>query len=184
MAKIAIYGGTFDPIHKGHLHVISEIISRKLADRILLIPAGQPQLRDSQPVAPASDRRAMCQAALKDLPAEVAGKVEVNPIEVLRQGPSFTIDTVEAVAQSYPGDQIALIVGTDAFTKIDQWHRSSELQDMVEFIIIDRPEFPGSANLDIGALNVSATQVRAGDLASVSPHVATYIKEHHLYASK
>jgi nicotinate-nucleotide adenylyltransferase len=55
---------------------------------------------------------------------------------------------------------------------------------MVEFIIIDRPEFPGSANLDIGALNISATQVRAGDLASVSPHVATYIKEHHLYASK
>jgi nicotinate-nucleotide adenylyltransferase len=184
MAKIAIYGGTFDPIHKGHLHVIDEIISRNLADRILLIPAGQPQLREVQPVAPASDRRAMCQAALKDLSAEIASKVEVNPIEILRQGPSFTIDTVEAVAQSYPADQIALIVGTDAFTKIDQWHRTSELQDMVEFIVIDRPEFPGSANLDIGALNISATQVRAGDLTSVSPHVATYIKEHDLYASK
>jgi nicotinate-nucleotide adenylyltransferase len=184
MAKIAIYGGTFDPIHKGHLHVISEIISRNLADRILLIPAGQPQLRDVQPVAPATDRRAMCQAALKDLPAEVSGKVEVNPIEILRQGPSFTIDTVEAVVQSYPGDQIALIVGTDAFTKIDQWHRAGELQDMVEFIVIDRPEFPGSPNLEIGALNISATQVRAGDLDAVSPHVATYIKEHDLYASK
>jgi nicotinate-nucleotide adenylyltransferase len=184
MAKIAIYGGTFDPIHKGHLHVIAEIISRNLADRILVIPAGQPQLREVQPVAPASDRRAMCQAALKDLSAEIASKVEVNPIEILRQGPSFTIDTVEAVAQSYPADQIALIVGTDAFTKIDQWHRTSELQDMVEFIVIDRPEFPGSANLDIGALNISATQVRAGDLTSVSPHVATYIKEHDLYASK
>jgi nicotinate-nucleotide adenylyltransferase len=184
MAKIAIYGGTFDPIHIGHLHVISEIISRGLADKILLIPAGQPQLRDTQPIASASDRRAMCQVALRDLPAQVSGKVEVNPIEILRQGPSFTIDTVEAVAQSYPEDQIALIVGTDAFTKIDQWHRASELQDMVEFIVIDRPEFPGKSNLDIGALNISATQVRAGDLASVSPHVATYIKEHHLYASK
>jgi nicotinate-nucleotide adenylyltransferase len=126
----------------------------------------------------------MCQLALKDLPSDVSSKVEVNPIEILRQGPSFTIDTVEAVAQSYPADQIALIIGTDAFTKIDQWHRSNELQDMVEFIVIDRPEFPGEANLDIGALNISATQVRAGDLASVSPHVATYIKEHHLYASK
>ena len=184
MAKIAIYGGTFDPIHIGHLHVISEIISRGLADKILLIPAGQPQLRDTQPIASASDRRAMCQVALRDLPAQVSGKVEVNPIEILRQGPSFTIDTVEAVAQSYPEDQIALIVGTDAFTKIDQWHRESELQDMVEFIVIDRPEFPGKSTLDIGALNISATQVRAGDLASVSPHVATYIKEHHLYASK
>jgi nicotinate-nucleotide adenylyltransferase len=184
MAKIAIYGGTFDPIHIGHLHVISEIISRKLADRILLIPAGQPQLRDAQTVASPTDRRAMCQIALKDLASEVASKVEVNPIEILRQGPSFTIDTVEAVAKSYPGDEIALIIGTDAFAKIDQWHRTRELQDMVEFIVIDRPEFPGSPTLDIDALNISATQVRAGDLESVSPHVATYIKEHHLYASK
>ena len=84
MAKIAIYGGTFDPIHIGHLHVISEIISRGLADKILLIPAGEPQLRDAQPIASASDRRAMCQVALRDLPAEVSGKVEVNPIEILR----------------------------------------------------------------------------------------------------
>jgi nicotinate-nucleotide adenylyltransferase len=184
MAKIAIYGGTFDPIHKGHLHVIAEIISRGLADRILLIPAGQPQLRDLQPDAPASDRRAMCQVALLDLPTDMAKKVEVNPIEILRQGPSFTIDTVEAVAKTYPEDQIALIIGTDAFAKIDQWHRASELQDMVEFIVIDRPEFPGEHSLDIGALNISATQVRAGDIASVSSHVATYIKEHNLYASK
>jgi nicotinate-nucleotide adenylyltransferase len=184
MAKIAIYGGTFDPIHKGHLHVISEVISRGLADRILLIPAGQPQLRSQQPDASASDRRAMCQAAILDLPTEVASQVEVNPIEILRQGPSFTIDTVEAVAQTYPDDQIALIIGTDAFAKIDQWHRSSELQDMVEFIVIDRPEFPGKHSLDIGALNISATEVRAGDLESVPSHVATYIKEHNLYASK
>ena len=184
MAKIAIYGGTFDPIHKGHLHVIAEVISRGLADRILLIPAGQPQLREVQPIAPASDRRAMCQVALQDLPAEIAKCVEVNPIEILRQGPSFTIDTVQAVAKSYPDDQIALIIGTDAFAKIDQWHRTSELQDMVEFIVIDRPEFPGEHSLDIGALNISATRVRAGDLASVSTHVATYIKEHNLYASK
>jgi nicotinate-nucleotide adenylyltransferase len=77
-----------------------------------------------------------------------------------------------------------LVLGSDAASNLSKWHRSDELQDMVEFIIIDRPEFPGAANLDIGALNISATQVRAGDFESVSPHVATYIKEHHLYASK
>jgi nicotinate-nucleotide adenylyltransferase len=126
----------------------------------------------------------MCQLALKDLAPAISSKVEVNPIEILRHGPSFTIDTVEAVAQTYPSDEIALIIGTDAFAKIDQWHRTRELQDMVEFIVIDRPEFPGSPTLDIDALNISATQVRAGDLESVSPHVANYIKEHHLYASK
>ena len=184
MAKIAIYGGTFDPIHKGHLHVIEQVISRGIADRILIIPAGQPLLRDSQPIASGAERRAMCVQALADLPPEIAKKVEVNPIEILRSGPSYAIDTVDAVAQTYPDDEILLIVGTDAFAKIEQWHRSVELQDKVDFIVIDRPEFPGDATIDIGALNISATQIRAGELDALSPHVATYIKEHNLYASK
>jgi nicotinate-nucleotide adenylyltransferase len=184
LAKIAIYGGTFDPIHLGHLHVIAEVIKRDIADRILLVPAGQPRLRDQEPSATGADRRAMCQLALKDLPPEIAARVEVNPIEILRSGPSYSIDTVEAVVQTYPGDQILLILGTDAFSKIEEWHRSKELQDMVDFVVIDRPDFPGSPNLDINALNVSATAVRAGEFESVSSHVAAYIKEHNLYASK
>ena len=184
MAKIAIYGGTFDPIHKGHLHVIEQVLLRGLADRILVIPAGEPLLREAQPIASGADRRAMCVQALNDLPAEIAKKVEVNPIEVLRSGPSYAVDTVAAVAQTYPDDEILLVVGTDAFAKIEQWHRSDELQDMVDFIVIDRPEFPGDATVDIGALNISATQIRAGELDALSPHVATYIKEHDLYASK
>lgn len=155
-----------------------------MADRILLIPAGQPLLRDAQPVASGADRRAMCVQALSDLPSEISKKVEVNPIEVLRSGPSYAIDTVSAVAQTYPDDEILLIIGTDAFAKIAQWQRSDELQDMVDFIVIDRPEFPGAATVDIGALNISATQIRAGELDALSPHVATYIKEHNLYASK
>ncbi len=184
MAQIAIYGGTFDPIHKGHLHVIEQVISRGIADRILIIPAGQPLLREAQPVASGAERRAMCVQALADLPSEIAKKVEVNPIEILRSGPSYAIDTVDAVAQTYPDDEILLIVGTDVFAKIAHWHRSDELQDKVDFIVIDRPEFPGDATIDIGALNISATQIRAGELDALSPHVATYIKEHDLYASK
>ena len=184
MAKIAIYGGTFDPIHLGHLHVITEIISQGIADRILIVPAGQPRLRGQEPIASGQDRRAMCQVALRDLPAGVAEKVEVNPIEILRRGPSYSIDTVEALAQTYPDDQILLILGTDAYSKIADWHRSTELQDMVDFIVIDRPEFPGSPNLDINALNVSATAVRAGEFEKTSPQVAAYIKEHNLYVGK
>ena len=184
MAKIAIYGGTFDPIHRGHLHVIEQVLLRGLSDRVLVIPAGEPLLRDSQPIASGAERRAMCVQALNDLPSEIAKKVEVNPIEILRSGPSYAIDTVDAVAQTYPDDEILLIVGTDAFAKIAHWHRSDELQDKVDFIVIDRPEFPGDATIDIGALNISATQIRAGELDALSPHVATYIKEHNLYASK
>ena len=184
MAKIAIYGGTFDPIHRGHLHVIEQVISQGIADRILLIPAGQPLLREAQPIASGAERREMCVQALNDLPSEISKKVEVNPIEVLRSGPSYAIDTVAAVAQTYPDDEILLIVGTDAFAKITQWHRSDELQDKVDFIVIDRPEFPGAPTIDIGALDISATQIRAGEQDALSPHVATYIKEHNLYARK
>ena len=184
MEKIAIYGGTFDPIHKGHLHVIEQVILQGMADRILLIPAGQPMLREAQPVATGAQRREMCVQALNDLPAEISKQVEVNPIEILRSGPSYAIDTVDAVAQTYPDAEILMIVGTDAFAKIAQWHRSDELRDKVDFLVIDRPEFPGDATVDIGALNISATQIRAGELDALSPHVATYIKEHNLYASK
>ena len=184
MSAVGIYGGTFDPIHLGHLHVISQVLQREIIDRLLIVPAGQPLLRSDSPVATGAQRRAMCQLAVDSLPADLRSRVEVNPIEILRSGPSYSIDTVEAVAQTYPGDQILLILGTDAFSKIADWHRSKELQDMVDFIVIDRPDFPGSPNLDINALNVSATAVRAGEIESVSPQVAAYIKEHNLYARK
>ena len=183
MAKLGIYGGTFDPIHRGHLHLIEEVLARKVVDRIILIPAGQPQLRSSQTLATGQQRREMCLAALKDLPTSISQLVEVNPIEILRSGPSYTIDTVEAIKQTFPDDQLYLLLGTDAYEKIDEWHRSKDLSDLVEFVVIDRPDFPGRPTLDIDALNISATSVRSGDFSALSPSVSAYIKEHNLYAS-
>jgi nicotinate-nucleotide adenylyltransferase len=184
LAKLGIYGGTFDPIHRGHLHLIEQVLARKVVDRIILIPAGQPQLRSSEAQATGQQRREMCLAALKDLPPSVSQLVEVNPIEILRSGPSYTIDTVEAIKQTYPDDQLFLLLGTDAYQKIDEWHRSKDLSDLVEFVVIDRPDFPGRPTLDIDALNISATSVRSGDFSALSPSVSAYIKEHNLYASK
>ena len=109
---------------------------------------------------------------------------QVNPIEVLRQGPSYAIDTVEAIAATYEGATISLILGTDAFEKIDHWHRAEELKKMVEFIVIDRPDFPGQPNLAIDALAVSATEIRSHKSDQIPAPVAAYIKEHNLYASK
>lgn len=168
----------------GHLHVVTSLLQEKTVDRILVIPAGEPRLRDKAPVASAADRRAMCQAALADLPHEIASRVEVNPIEVLRIGPSYTIDTVEAIEQAFPEYELALILGTDAYNKIDKWHRADELKKKVEFFVIDRPEHPGQATHKIGALKVSATSIRSGASRDTSPAVTAYIKEHNLYASK
>jgi nicotinate-nucleotide adenylyltransferase len=180
LSRVGIYGGTFDPIHLGHLHVITQLFEKDLVDQLLVVPAGEPLLRDNAPVASAQQRRAMCQLALADLPQEIASKVQVNPIEILRMGPSYAIDTVEAVAQNYPGDSILLIVGQDAAEKLDQWHRIDELRGMVEFLVIGRPGYAGNG-VDIGALDVAATTIRQGLSAEVSSSVAAFIRENNLY---
>ena len=181
--RLGLYGGTFDPIHLGHIHVIRELLSQDIVDRLIVVPAGDPRLRENAPQASGPDRRAMCQLAINELPSELRNRVEVNPIEILRMGPSYTIDTVEAVKQTYPDDEIVLVIGTDAFAKLDQWHRVEELKQLVSFEVIQRPGFPSSAGRDIAALDLSATQVRLHQSEQLSPAVAAYIKEHHLYAS-
>ena len=180
MARVGIYGGTFDPIHVGHLHVITQLIEKGIVDQLLVVPAGEPLLREHAPVASAQQRRTMCQLALSDLQPQVAVKVQVNPIEVLRMGPSYAIDTVEAVKQNYPDDTIALVIGQDAADKLDQWHRIEELKKLVEFVVIGRPGYEGNG-IDIGALNVAATTIRDGLSADVSSSVAAFIRENNLY---
>ena len=180
MSRVGIYGGTFDPIHVGHLHVITQLIERDLVDQLLVVPAGEPLLRKNAPIATGQQRRAMCQLALADLPAHVAAKVQINPIEILRTGPSYAIDTVEAVAQNYPGDTIVVVIGQDASEKLEQWHRIDELRGMVEFLVIDRPGYAGNG-VDIGALNVAATTIRQGLSADVSSSVAAFIRGNNLY---
>jgi nicotinate-nucleotide adenylyltransferase len=122
----------------------------------------------------------MCQLALSDLPPDIASKVQVNPIEVLRTGPSYAIDTVEAVKQNFPEDTIVLIIGQDAADKLDQWHQIDQLRTMVEFVVIARPGYEGHG-IDIGALPVAATTIREGLSADVSASVASFIRENNLY---
>jgi nicotinate-nucleotide adenylyltransferase len=164
----------------GHLHVITQVLEKELVDQLLLIPAGDPLLRQHAPIATGQQRRTMCQLALADLPPQIAVKVQVNPIEILRTGPSYAIDTVEAVAQSYPDEDIVLVIGQDAAEKLNQWHRIDELRDMVEFLIIERPGHAGDG-VDIGALDVAATTIRQGLSAEVSSSVAAFIRENNLY---
>ena len=181
--RLGLYGGTFDPIHLGHIHVITELLKRNVVDQLLVIPAGEPRLRENAPLASGADRRAMCQLAISELPTELRSRVQVNPIEILRMGPSYTIDTVEAVKQAYPEDELVLIVGTDAYAKLDQWHRVDELMKLVTLEVIQRPGYIGNLARDIDAIDVSATQVRLHQSDQLSPSVAAYIKEHNLYVS-
>ncbi len=180
MSRVGIYGGTFDPIHRGHLHVITQLFKKDLIDQLLLIPAGQPLLRSCEPTASGEQRRKMCELAVSTLPEEIKNRVRVNPIEILRAGPSYAIDTVEALSRTFPDDQIYLIVGADAFSKINQWHRAQDLQKMVSVICINRPGYPATG-IDIGALDVAATTIRQGLNADVPEIVAGFIRENGLY---
>ena len=187
--RIGIYGGTFDPIHNGHLRVVVELITRKVVDQIILIPAGEPKLRENAPVADGQTRLEMCRLAVSDLPVGIKEHVEVSDIEVVRSGPSYAIDTVSEIEKS-KGNNVELfwIIGSDAYEKIEDWHRSKELQEKVSFIVIDRPGVKSGDKgdgLDIGALNISATDIREDkEVSGVSPSVRKYITERKLYASK
>jgi nicotinate-nucleotide adenylyltransferase len=180
LSRVGIYGGTFDPIHNGHLKVISQLIEKKIIDKLILVPAGQPLLRENAPIASGADRRTMCQLAVSSLPSNISQHVEVNPIEILREGPSYAIDTVEAVRTAYPEDEIFLIMGSDAYSKIDQWHRAVEIHELASIICINRPGF-AQHGIDIAAIDVSATEVRAGLSADVPEIVAAFIRENRLY---
>ena len=182
--RLGIYGGTFDPIHNGHLHVIHQLLVKKIVDQVLVVPAGQPQLRNAIPSASAADRLEMCRRAIRELPGDLQKRIEISQMEIDRTGPSYSIDTVEAVKALHPDDELVLIVGSDAYAHLDRWHRAEELKQMVEFVVINRPDHPGAATHDIGAIKVSATAVRSGDSVDIPMSVAHYIKEHKLYASK
>ena len=159
-----------------------ELITRKILDEIILVPAGDPQLRDSAPKVDGPTRLEMCKLAVSDLPAGIKDKVSVSDIEVTRSGPSFAIDTVEAFQKN--DQELCWIIGSDAYAKIDKWHRADELKEKVSFIVIDRPGDDGTS-LDIGALDISATEIRKGqEFSNTSPSVRSYITERKLYAGK
>lgn len=176
--KIGIYGGTFDPIHNGHIQVIAQLLARGIIDQIILIPAGQPLLRENSPVASGIDRLQMCKLAT----AELKG-VTVSDLEIKRSGPSYAIDTAIEIQSQNPESELFWIIGSDAYEKIDLWHQSSALKELVSFIVIERPGY--GDGLDIDAIDISATEIRQGhDLSSVPFAVRNYINEKKLYASK
>ena len=186
--KIAIIGGTFDPIHIGHLQVISEVAKR--FEKVIVIPTGNPWLKDHTPIASGEQRVAMAQIAVNSL--NLDEKVQVSAIEVKRPGPSYAIDTVNELTKIYPDCQFTLVLGSDAASNLNKWHRSEELQKLVDLLVVKRAGVDSSSfdEIEIAAPDLSSTQIRdkvanSADISElVIPTVASFIKEHHLYGSR
>jgi nicotinate-nucleotide adenylyltransferase len=129
--RLGLFGGTFDPPHLGHIAALEAAASSGRFDVIEVTVAGDPYFKQSG-VHPAALRLAMAHAAFDNLPL-----VEVSDLEILRQGPSYTVDTVRELLED--ADALDLIVGADLATQLNQWHGAQELCELVEVAIVPRP---------------------------------------------
>jgi len=141
LKRIGLLGGTFNPVHLGHLRSAVEVQRRFALDSVCFIPSAIPPHKDSSSVADAMDRLEMIRMAISDYSA-----LTVSDVELKRSGPSYTIDTVKhfKTFQNAQTD-FYLIVGLDAFLEIDTWKSFRELFDLIPFIVMPRP---GSDNMD------------------------------------
>jgi len=135
--SIAIYGGTFDPFHNGHLRMAIEAQEMLEIETIFLVPSARPPHKPQQPVTPAKHRLAMLQAAV----AGIEG-LEVLDLELRRKGPSYSFHTVMEMKEAHPDSNILFLIGTDAFSEIISWHRYEELLEACDFLLLPRYRGP------------------------------------------
>ncbi len=140
MKKIGLFGGTFNPIHLGHLRAAMEAGITFDLDPVLMIPSARPPHKDTEKVAPAEDRLEMTRLAT----ASTSG-LAVSDVEFDRKGPSYTVETIEHLQKKMGADtRLYLIIGLDAFREYDTWHRYRDLFRIIPIIVLLRPDVKGT----------------------------------------
>ncbi|MBC8519134.1 MAG: nicotinate-nucleotide adenylyltransferase [Gammaproteobacteria bacterium] len=144
MKPIGIFGGTFDPVHFGHLRPALEVCEGLDMDQVRFVPSRFPVHR-GQPIAPLNDRIRWLQIAINEFP-----QFEVDLREVERDEPSWMVVTLESMAREFPDRPLCLIMGMDAFSKIGGWHRWKELFQYAHIVVTHRPgfEYPEGEEFD------------------------------------
>ena len=153
MEAIGVLGGTFDPIHHGHLRLALEMRTQLCLSAVRLIPAREPPHRE-KPRVSADARLRMLEAAIQNAP-----ELLIDDQEIRRDGPSYTVDTLEALQLRFPGNSLCLILGTDAFAGLDRWHRWVEIMQVAHIAVARRP---GTSLPDSGEL-ADLVAARAAD---------------------
>lgn len=136
--KIGIFGGTFDPIHYGHLNSIETVLSRMELDRVIIVPTSQNPLKDKVEGPSPQERFQMVQLALPYL-NDWKDFVSVSDIEIQSGGPSYTIETLRAIAQEYPDAELFLILGADQLEDFDRWKNFDKILEIANLIVTSRP---------------------------------------------
>jgi nicotinate-nucleotide adenylyltransferase len=185
--RLGVLGGSFDPIHGGHLALAEAARDRLRLDRVLLVVAASQPLKPGGPVAPAEDRYAMVRLAVRGRP-----RLEASDLELGRPGPSWTVDTLREIRRRVPdAEAVFLLLGADALADFPRWREVEEIRRLARVVACPRP---GSAAprgvdelLDAATPDASSTEVRrrlaegksAEDL--VPDDVLAYIRERGLY---
>jgi len=187
--RIGVMGGTFDPIHNGHLVAASEVASAFKLDEVVFVPTGSPYLKDN--VTPAEHRYLMTVIATASNP-----RFKVSRIDIDRGGDTYTVDTLTEMQELYPGAELIFISGADAIAQILSWKEVEKLWSLAHFVAVSRPghkltipESPAGSisTLEIPALAISSTDVRARVRAGypvwylVPDGVVQYIAKNNLY---
>ena len=211
MARTAVLGGSFNPIHYGHLLLADEVLEQLDLDRVLFVPAGAPPHKPLTTLAPAADRYAMVKLATADHP-----RFDVSDVELRRSGPSYTVDTLEALRAG--GDELVLLLGSETFLDLMSWRAPRRIAELARLVVVPRsgsafdpddvaaqkvlaaigmarfapvegPRLPPAAVMILHAtsLPISASELRrrareGRSLAyRVPPAVIQYIESHRLY---
>ncbi|BEV01172.1 nicotinate (nicotinamide) nucleotide adenylyltransferase [Novosphingobium olei] len=162
--RIGLFGGSFNPVHLGHIAVARAALDRLGLDKVVFIPSRHPPLKGAEGLMPADLRLALVRAALTDEPA-----MECNAIEIEREGPSFTVDTVEALLPTFPaGAELYFLLGADCLARLPRWKGIERLHALLRFAIFPRGGEAGQAAADPRLVHVpmpesplSSTLVRA-----------------------
>jgi len=200
--NIGVLGGTFDPIHIGHLKVAEEAVDRLDLPRILFMPAGQPwlKLNNANAISPVQHRLEMVRLAVSGNP-----RFKLSTLEIERTGPTYTVDTIAQLqSQLGAGDEVFFILGWDNLSQLPQWHQPERLIELCRLVAVPRvdfplPDFPALEKalpgikervilFDKPRIDINASEIRrrAAKGLSISDFVPApverYIKEHGLYA--
>ena len=184
MKKIGIFGGTFDPIHNGHLILARDAAETLQLDSVIFVPAAiSPHKLEREPTSPAI-RLEMLRAAIEGEPG-----FTFDAMELERPSPSYAVDTVETLRQRQPGAGFIYLAGEDNVARLSTWHRFPELSKMVQFVVLDRSglntahPYPAiRRHLDISATDIRKRVASGRSIRYlVPPAVETIIRERQLY---
>jgi nicotinate-nucleotide adenylyltransferase len=189
--RVGVMGGTFDPIHHGHLVAASEVAQSFGLDEVIFVPTGQPWQKG--PVSPAEHRYLMTVIATASNPRFTVSRVDID-----RPGPTYTIDTLRDLKAERPDEELYFISGADAIAQILTWHDVEKLWELAHFVAVSRPghelSVTGLPKGDVSLLEVPALAISSTDCRSrvsrgfpvwylVPDGVVQYISKHHLYRS-